>query len=79
MCTYGGMKVYSWTTFMHKREGSGNAENGGLFHDTRFASPWIEHQSNIQEDRTSPEHGTETNHSTNITRYEENCTASEYT
>jgi len=67
------------TTFMHKREGSGNAENGELFHDTRFASPGIEHQSNIPEDWTSPEHGTETNYSTNLTRYEENWTASEYT
>jgi hypothetical protein len=42
------------TTFMHMRKGCGNAETGGLFHDTRFASPGIEHQSNIAEDRTSP-------------------------
>jgi hypothetical protein len=55
---------------MQMREGSGNAENGGLFHDTRFASSGSEHQSNIAEDRTSPEHGTETHHSTNITRSE---------
>jgi len=61
LCQWRCENVHLWrnesvqlTTFMHMRKGCGNAETGGLFHDTRFASPGIEHQSNIAEDRTSP-------------------------
>lgn len=46
------------TTFRREPEGSGNASDGGLFHDTRFVSPRAEYQPDIQKDWISSKHCT---------------------
>ena len=43
---------------MQVREGIGDAENGGLFHDMGFVPPRAEYQPDIQKDRISSEHCT---------------------
>jgi len=47
------------TTFKQELEGSGNAGNGGLSHDTGSLSPGNEHQSNLPGDWFQPENSTE--------------------
>jgi len=56
---------------MQAREGSGNAEEGGLFHDTRLVSPRTENQSNIPEGRISPEYRKEISYRRNPTDTDE--------
>jgi hypothetical protein len=43
-------KSVQLTTFWRELEGSGNANDGGILHDTRFVSPRAEYQPDIQKE-----------------------------